>query len=210
MPNPASLSCLYRPYSCKSSQKGGTLLADTVLELVDHVRILCDPDGYRPSSCPTCEFGFMHAHDFRVRRLRGDPEASSIEVRRYRCPHCGAVWQVLPGLLARHLHRRWPVVQAAMEKEGVVEPGGKQALVNLPGATLRRWRARLTSASDRLLKTIRGAVTDLAFWQKRQMSGLSIAGLLDSLVSHGFLHLEHRFTQFACWIHRVIPGVRFM
>ena len=99
MPDPASLSCLYRPYSCKSSQKGGTLLADKVLNLADHIRILSDPDGYRPSSCPTCGFHFMHAHDFRVRRLRGDPETGWIDLRRYRCPDCGAVWQVLPGFL---------------------------------------------------------------------------------------------------------------
>jgi hypothetical protein len=50
LPPPPAESCLDKPYM--SSQKGGTLIAEDVVDLQSHQARLCDPDGYRPKGCP--------------------------------------------------------------------------------------------------------------------------------------------------------------
>lgn len=88
-----------------SSQKGGTKIADEVMDWEEHLRRMETVDGYRPARCDHCRCGRLHGHGRRVRVLAGDVLVS-LEIRRYRCVECGAVWQVLPGLLARQLWRR--------------------------------------------------------------------------------------------------------
>jgi hypothetical protein len=46
MSPPPPARCLERPYS--SSQKGGTLIAEGVIDFESHKRHIADPDGYRP------------------------------------------------------------------------------------------------------------------------------------------------------------------
>ncbi len=144
LPPPAPI-CLEKPYP--SSQKGGTLIAEAVGDLATHRRLLSEPDGYRPQSCPHCGCLRLHAHDFRERQLRGDPQEQRITVRRYKCAGCGGCWQVLPRLVARWLWRSWLVVEQALEL--VV------GLVVVPEQTLRRWRRRLSSQARSVVHAAR-------------------------------------------------------
>ena len=52
VPPPQEAACLSRPYP--SSQKGGTLIAEDVGDLLTHRRRLAAPDGYRPEHCLGC------------------------------------------------------------------------------------------------------------------------------------------------------------
>ena len=110
-PPPQPPRYLERPYA--SSQKGGTLIAEDVIDLETHGRRLYDPDGYRPSCCPRCGHPVLHVHDYRPRVLRADPDRVVIKVVRHRCvgADCGARWLTLPLLL----WRRWVVVEATTQ-----------------------------------------------------------------------------------------------
>ena len=104
-PPPAAPACLCRPYP--STQKGGTLVAEDVLDLATHEQRLETPATYRPAACPRCQ-AKVHLHDLRVRLLLDQPERCT-EVVRFRCAdraRCGAAWQVLPAFLARWLWLR--------------------------------------------------------------------------------------------------------
>jgi hypothetical protein len=113
---PPEAPCLYRPYP--SSQKGGTLIATDVIDVVTHEARMRSPDSYRPSRCPTCGHSVMHAHDTRRRQCQLEGAPAEIGVARHRCAHaaCGAKWQTLPSFLARHLHFVWSRVQGACER----------------------------------------------------------------------------------------------
>jgi hypothetical protein len=64
-PSSAPQACLDRAYA--SSQKGGTLIAEDVLDLETHERRLEDPGGYRPEGCRRCR-SRVHVHDLRPRQ----------------------------------------------------------------------------------------------------------------------------------------------
>jgi DNA-directed RNA polymerase subunit RPC12/RpoP len=94
----------------------------------EHERRLVDPETYRPPPCRHCGRR-LHGHGTRPRMPRGE---TPIDLRRYRCPSCGGVVQVLPGLW-----RTWATVEAIC----VVAPVRRLWMaVALP--TQRRWRAR--------------------------------------------------------------------
>lgn len=202
-PPPEEEACLCRRYP--SSQKGGTLIAEDVVDLAAHRRRLCDPDGYRPDGCPRCR-GVLHVHDYRRRLLMADSEAPATQVIRYRCAdrECGATWQVLPALLARHLWRSWRVVeQVALESEGWRPP--------VPARTQRRWQSRLACAARLLvvvLTTAAHAVLDALVGR----SGLD-ARRRDLVAAYaedcGVVEGE-RLAGLASLIHRLAPGVRVM
>jgi hypothetical protein len=97
-----------------SRAKGGTLIAERVLDVATHERLLLDLDGYRPDLCLRCGGDVLHAHDYADRRPRGAPDvAAEIRIRRYICANkkCQATWRILPAFLARHLWRAWPTVE---------------------------------------------------------------------------------------------------
>ncbi len=188
---------LEQPYA--SSQKGGTLIAEDVIDLETHERRLCDPDGYRPSCCPRCGHGVLHVHDYRSRVLLADLEKAAITVVRYRCvgADCGARWLALPLLLARHLWRRWEVVQTTMlGRRPVKWPA-------VPARTGRRWRARWRMAGRRLTQVLaasgspalEAAAQRLGLWATRRDVVLAL-GLTLSCA--------------AALVHRLAPGVRLM
>ena len=89
-----------------SSQRGGTKIAEDVTDWETHLQRVVTPDGYRPERCDHCGGRRLHGHGLRTRVLAGD-ELGTIDIRRYRCAVCRAVWQVLPGFVARRLWRRW-------------------------------------------------------------------------------------------------------
>jgi hypothetical protein len=203
-PPPQAESCLCTRYP--SSQKGGTLIDERVLDLETHEHLLRS-GGYRPACCPRCNHGFLHIHDYRVRYLLADP-AQSVIVVRFWCPGCGATWQVLPAFVARHLWRSWPVVETATEQVAADEPSPK-AIV--PGRTRRRWLTRLRSAAALLVAV---------FGTSEQPHLIAIAGatggdgtrgeFVAACTAHHDPPRGRRLAEPAGLLHRLAPGVRLM
>jgi hypothetical protein len=101
LPPPEQEACLVRLRP--SSQKGGTIVVEDVVDLATHERRLCDPDGYRPKFCPNCRDRTLHVHDCRERILRAEPGHPVVSIVRHECVGCEAIWQVLPACT----QRRW-------------------------------------------------------------------------------------------------------
>jgi len=194
---------LDRPYP--SSQKGGTLIAEDVTDLETHQRRLSDPDGYRPSCCPRCGHGKLHVHDYRSRELLGEPrtrkkgETPSLTVVRHRCanPECQAHWRTVPALLARHLRRRWEVVEAA------TVGSRPQGWPPVPKRTRRRWLARLRMGAG-VLSQVLAASGSAALEAIAKRVGLA-GTRLDVVVALG-----GSLSAVAELLHRLTPGLRLM
>ncbi len=208
-PPPQAEACLLAPYP--SSQKGGTLIDERVVDLKVHERMLACA-GYRPDSgCPHCG-QYLHIHDYRSRQLVADP-AVAILVVRFWCPSCEATWQVLPALVARRLWRSWSVVEQAValdEPEPAAEPAAAPE-PDVPARTRRRWLSRLASTAALLVTTLGGA-------ERPEL--IAVAGVVGldgtraELVREYAAHLQlgraQRLSQLAARIHRLAPGVRLM
>jgi transposase-like protein len=211
MPYPAATaSCLTTSYCSKPRQKGGTLLAEDVLTLDVHRRRLADPDLYRPSCCPTCKNDVMHAHGFRGRRLRGDPDSPCEDIRRYRCRACGAIWQVLPACIARCLHRRWCVVQSGLVQAEQLEPEGQEIRVRIPAGTLKRWMGRIRSSASALVHVLACAGREIAAALQGLIVACSRVELLDLLSGKGLIPCRDKLACLSCLIHRLAPGIRVL
>lgn len=199
---PAPESCLDRSYS--SSQKGGTLIAEDVLDLDTHTRRLRSPGSYRPAKCRRCG-SRIHIHDLRPRLLLADV-ATATEIVRFRCAErlrCGAVWQVLPAFLARHLWRRWTVVDQAL--------GQRPEHSEVPPRTRRRWRARLDSAARVLVAALTTAI-DSAECSVAIAVGLDATrrDLLDHYRALAPPVPGASIAMLAAAVHRLSPGLRLM
>lgn len=208
MPIPAAPVCLTMPYSAKPEQKGGTLIAEQVHGIEEHRRLL-DSDAYRPEGCLLCG-RFLHVLDQRPRKLRDQPDSPEEMICRYRCRPCGAVWQVLPGFIARHLHRSWEAVQSAVVAAGALEGSGSERRVTRKPSTLRRWLARLASSALVLTQALIEAgaavevvLRELGAWCTRRE-------LVEALAGAGVLDRQRKLGHLACWIHRIVPGLRLM
>ncbi len=210
MTHPAAEVCLTTPYSSKPGQKGGTLIAEDVITLDEHHRRLADPDLYRPDRCGHCGSSGLHAHDFRERVLRADPVTPVEQFRRYLCAACRAVWQVLPVFIARHLHRRWEVVQTASVDAGVVASSGTERRVEVPPRTTMRWAMRLRASAARLTQVLAVTGGDLVEVLGSVGTACTRAELVDGLGVAGLISPERKLEQLAGWVHRLLPGIRLM
>ena len=199
LPPPQAPECLTRTYLSRGI-KGGTIIAEDVLDLAEHQVRLLDPDRYRPEECRSCGCNRNHAHCFRERILRaadpGEP-AVVVPIRLFSCAACGAVYTILPAFIARHLWRAWKTVED-------VTSGKEEA----PKRTRRRWLSRLESDTSQLLQVITtsvdGAVSE-ALMSARPSSRSGFLSVLKRLLG--------RRSVFACvaaWIHRLAAGVRLM
>lgn len=207
---PTTPKFLSTPYAAKPGQKGGTLIAEAVCDVEEHRRRL-ENDGYRPEGCPLCG-RFLHVLDQRARKLR-DLSGSTTEelICRYRCRPCRAVWQVLPGFIARHLHRTWDTVQTAVTAFSAPErPGSEQQSLMRQASTLHRWRRRLASSALVLTQAFLEVGVAMGEVLKQVGAWCTRAQLVDALVRAGLVGKESRFKVLACWIHRAVPGVRLM
>jgi hypothetical protein len=199
--SPAPSACLERAYP--SSQKGGTLIAEDVLDLETHHARLSDANAYRPSGCGRCG-AVVHVHDRRSRVLFGE-QCRCTDVLRFRCSNrsgCGATWQVLPAFLARHLWRRWRVVEETIEEE--------HDRSRVPARTRRRWRVRLATGARQVVAVLAtGAEAACAVAAEVGLEGCRF-------------DLVRRCRELLCpapgaclaelgaLVHRLCPGVRVM
>src|SRR5580658_3501917 len=112
LPPPSAESCLET--SRKSRYRGGTLVAEDVHDLREHVRRLADPDLYRPERCERCGFAHLHVHTRPERHPLGEGALPPVvQILQFRCASeaCGATWRILPLFLARHLWHAWRAVE---------------------------------------------------------------------------------------------------
>lgn len=188
-----------------------TVIAEDVGDWEEHQRRAETPAGYRPASCACCGRQGLHGHGCRWRRLREEPDWPMVEIRRYRCPACRAVWQVLPGLLARFLQSSWAVIQAAMACLGVLS-SAKRRLRR--GSQRRRkwerWRQHLEQHArphQQVLAEAR-ALPDAVL--AAAGAGASRAQLVDCLASHELVSEEDSLAETAAWIHRLMPELRLV
>lgn len=210
MINPAFKDYLTKPYFANSNQKGGTLIAEDVLDREEHGWRLCNPDSYRPKACPRCGFHWLHAHGRRERKTRGEPDSPAELVYRYKCVNCGAVWTILPAFLARHLHRSWWTVQAALVRDGVLEGTGKERRVSVPKSTRRRWAARLRSSARILLQVLAGIGAEVGSVLRGLSEECSRWELVEEMARQGLLRAGNKLAELAAWLHRAVMGVRLM
>lgn len=201
--------CLQRRRECK----GGTLIAEDVTTLQAHRARICTPDGYRPDACARCGSDAVHVHDYRSRHLvalesSGGARASAvIDVARYSCarPECGAIWQVLPALVARHLWRAWSTVERATLEDARTAPP------DVPARTRARWWARLDS-SARLLAQLFATETGSALEALAQRLGLTSTrhALVLAYAAQTGAASGTRLASVAAIVHRLARGLRLM
>jgi len=200
LPPPQPPECLTRSYLSRGI-KGGTIIAEDVLDLAEHRRRLLNADSYRPDECRNCGDVRNHAHCFRERTLRGaDPRRRPlvVEIRLYRCACCGAVFTVLPAFIARHLWRAWKTVERVARGEELA-----------PKKTMERWFSRLESDASQLVQvftaSVQGALSDAL-----QRSRPSVREAFIALVKPFLAAGSSIFDRIAAWIHRLEAGVRLM
>ena len=200
IPPPEAEACLTRAYP--STQKGGTLIAEDVLDLETHALRLERRDLYRPAQCLRCG-ARVHIHDLRMRVLVGEPSILT-EVARFRCADredCGAAWQILPAFIARHLWRSWDVVERA------VESAGRSAI---PARTLRRWRARLACAGRHVVTILTTGASEVCAVATGAGLGCTRLGLVRAFRSALRLARGACLVELCGLIHRLAPGHRLM
>jgi hypothetical protein len=120
------------------------------------------------------------------------------------------VWTILPAFLARHLHRSWKTVQSALVKAGVLKVTGNENRVNIPSSTVRRWKARLFSGADGLIQVLVSSGIRISTVLRNLSESCSRIELVEELVRQGFLTETHNLSEFAGFIHRLVPGIRLM
>jgi hypothetical protein len=206
-PPPEPEDCLI--HSRVSRYKGGTLIAEDVLDLATHGRRIVDPDGYRPAACPRCGGQVLHVHDYPRRKPHGEPGMSpEITIVRHICadPACEATWRVLPAFLARHLWRVWPTAERT-----VGEAPPPLGTAPIPARTKRRWRGRLASSAKQLvvlLATSGGALLEAI--AKRMGLVSTRLTLVDVHAQVAATPLGQRLADIAALIHRLERGLRLM
>ena len=197
---PPSPACLWRPYSSNPNRKGGTLIVADVGDRETHERRRCDPDGYRPVTCPACAHGKLHVHDYPERKVL------LLVLVRYLCPACGATWRMLPLFAAPLLWRSWAVVEAE-----TLGPRPPPAAPRVPERTACRWRARLRTAAVLLLGVLRehGDATVAAVAAAVGEVGTRLQLVVAHAAAVG-VQIAQRLARLAALMHALVPGVRLM
>lgn len=197
--------CLSTPYSSKS-HRGGTVIAEDVLDLDDHRKWLGFINYYRPERCGSCQGEHLHGHGLRDRELRMGDWSVTEQIRRYLCADCGGVWQVLPAVITRHLHRTWDTVQKVGTVAGALTGSRRGQRSTVPPRTTRRWLARLALTAWMLAQAL--GATGVA--EGAEAAAGPRAAYVEALAACGAVAPDHKLAQVAEWIHRVAPGVRLM
>ncbi len=201
MPPPAAPDVLTTPYAAKS-QKGGTLIAEDVSSVEEQLRRLSDPDQDRPCRCGNCGCDRLHVHDQRSRKVEGAP-FGELAFWRFRCAVCRAVWMILAGFVARHLHQTWEGVQGAVEQAKAVGKTGTAKAARVCARTVGRWVRRLCCSAVVVSQALVAAEVVLAV-------GATRGELADSLVAAGCVEARRKLASVAVWLHRLVPGLRLL
>jgi hypothetical protein len=210
LPPPEPESCLIT--SRVSRFKGGTLIAEDVGDLATHSRRICDPDGYRPDSCPRCHGEVLHVHCYPERHPRGEMGMPPvIRIVQYVCAHdgCRATWRILPLFLARHLWRVWRTVERAVAPQQDM-PTPAQHLP-IPERTRSRWRDRLRASARVLvaLLAVSGAGALEALAMQVGLDGTR-AELVDASIPVIGAAGGARLASLAALVHRLERGLRLV
>ena len=206
LPPPVPEACLCRPY--RSSQKGGTLVAEEVTEAAAHQRRVCDPGGYRLDRCPRCGHGVVHVHGYRERLVAGEDDQSVVRIVIHRCAQrlCRATWRILPAFLARRLWRTWGTVEQEVLGDAAVP-----ARAPVPRRTVRRWRKRLQSSARQAVQVLASSGGALL---TRVAQAVGMEGtredLVEKLAAQQGTAVGSRLGSAAALLHRLHPGVRLM
>jgi hypothetical protein len=207
LPPPESEACLFRLRS--STQKGDTLIAEDVTDHAAHERRICDPDGYRPAFCPCCGERRLHVHDYRERVLRAEPGKPVAMIVRLLCVACGAIWQILPLFIARHLWRTWNVVRhTLMPHHEASSPSEPQHWPKVPRRTVRRWRARWLRPALALAQIL--AASGKAAWAALATQLPPDATCADLVAAYAREHFSQPLAGLAALVYRLQPKVRLM
>ena len=207
-PPPQYEACLFRLRS--STQKGGTLIAEDVLDYSTHKRRICDPDGYRPRRCPRCGGERFHVHDYRERVLRAEPGEPVTRTVRHVCVFCKAIWQILPLFLARHLWRTWNVVRHVLMPDPQAASLGERQhdWPQVPSRTVRRWRQRWLRPARALAQVL--ASTAQAAWTALATQLPEDAICADLVSAYAREHIGSPLAGLAALVHRLEPNVRLL
>lgn len=210
LPPPEQEACLVRLRP--SNQKGGTIVAEDVMDLATHERRLCDPDGYRPKFCPRCRETTLHVHDYRERILRAERGHPVASIVRHECVGCEAIWQILPAFIARHLWRTWRVVERTLT--GATPTAAEDHARRWPAVperTQRRWRARWLRPARFVAQVL--ATCGEAVWTALA-TGLAQAAKCAELVAAyagaTVTAAGHLLAAVAALIYRLQPKVRLV
>ncbi|MBI2569382.1 MAG: hypothetical protein HYV63_20390 [Candidatus Schekmanbacteria bacterium] len=210
MSAPAVPEYLNASYSGKPCQRGGTLIAEDVWDVEEHDRRLATCDDYRPEQCSHAG-GRLHGLGCRWRVARDEVGSPGFWIRRYLCSVCGAVWQVLPAFLARHLHRPWKAIQSRLEQAGALSAAaGAAPRLRPKPSTTRRWLARLLATAIVLTQALSTGGAEVGAVIARAGAGCCRGDLVEALAAGGLLDSQRKLAQLAAWIHRLVPGVRLM
>ena len=208
MADPAIPACLNRLYSSKPEQRGGTLIAEDVTSLEEHRQWMSSVDGYRPEECGHCQGSVLHGHGLRTRTLRMEDDVTFAEaIYRFRCADCGGIWQVLPAVIARWLHRTWALVQRASESVEAVAGTRPSGSPRVPPRTVRRWARRLAMGALLLVQVVALSTTavDVSF-----EPSTTRGEFVDALAAAECVTGTQKIAEVAEWLHRLSPGLRLM
>lgn len=209
LPPPDPENCLIT--SSVSRKGGGTLIDADVRDLVEHTRRICNPDGYRPSSCPRCEHHRLHVHCYPERQPHGDSRMPPVvRIAQYVCASadCGATWRILPAFLARHLWRAWATVERVIKSDEVTLTDVSPPI---PERTVRRWRARLAATARVLVGLLTASgVAVLEEIAVRLGVDVSRGALVAAHADVAGVAVGERLSALAEVIHRLERGVRLM
>lgn len=197
---PAAETCLVLSDTSRG-RKGGTLIAEQVLELSMHETMMLNPASYRPAEC-RCGCRRLHLHDRRERKARGAGRAV-VTVVIFLCAECSASWRVLPAFLARCLWSTWKVVEATLFEDE------EEREVAVPARTAQRWQARLTQAA---LAATQALATSGDVTLRAVAQGLGLEAPRGALVK-AYAEVtgsSSLLVPLAVLLHRLSPGLRLM
>jgi hypothetical protein len=209
LPPPPAERCL--DTSRKSRYRGGTLIAEDVHDLDEHLRRLADHDAYRPTACPTCGGSPMHVHTRPERHPLREPSLPPVvEVLQFRCAseECKATWRVLPLFLARHLWHAWKAIERELLSDAKLATRSAPPIRARTGA---RWRTRLAS-SARMLVVLLAMSGGAALENVSKRAGLD--GTRQELVlayaAEAKVEPGERLASLGAVVHRLERGLRLM
>ena len=206
LPPPPAEICLET--SRKSRYLGGTLIAEWVRTLAEHLQALANPDKCRPECCPRCG-SRLHVHSRPERHPKGDPSLPVVlPVLQFRCSAltCWATWRVLPFFLARHLWHAWKPVERAALPEKIAGPA-----MPIAERTRQRWKARLGCSARTLVVLLAMGGSAALEAIAKEVGLLRTRGdLVAAFARAAAVAPSERLASVGALVHRLERGIRLM